>query len=70
MPEATARRAALTMAIEVLPLSCAYLNRRLLICVQCFSALPVHTQKLVQHLRADGRTPAAGAALRAQSSTA
>ena len=50
LPEATARRAARTMAIEALPLSDADLNRRLLICVQRFSALPAHTQHLVEHL--------------------
>jgi hypothetical protein len=32
----------------VLPLSDAYLNLRLLICVRRFSALPVHTQGLVE----------------------
>jgi DNA-binding transcriptional LysR family regulator len=51
LPEATARRAAHSMAIEVLPLSDAYLVRRLLICVQQFSALPPHTQLLVEQLR-------------------
>jgi DNA-binding transcriptional LysR family regulator len=51
LPEATARRAARTMAIEVLPLSDAHLNRRLLICVQRLSALPAHAQRLVEHLR-------------------
>jgi DNA-binding transcriptional LysR family regulator len=45
LPEATARRAARTMAIEVLPLSDAYLNRRLRICVQRPSALPAHAQR-------------------------
>jgi DNA-binding transcriptional LysR family regulator len=62
LPEATARRAARTMAIEVLPLSDAYLKRRLLICVRRFSELPVHTQGLVEQLRADRRPPVTGAA--------
>lgn len=50
LPEATARRAALTMAIEVFPLSDAYLVRRLLICVKRFSGLPPDTQALVEQL--------------------
>jgi DNA-binding transcriptional LysR family regulator len=51
MPEATARRGARTMAIEVLPLSDPSLARRVLICVHRFSALPTVTQSLVEHLR-------------------
>jgi molybdate transport repressor ModE-like protein len=50
MPQATAQRGARTMAIEVLPLSDAYLVRQLWICVRRFSALPLHTQSLVEHL--------------------
>jgi DNA-binding transcriptional LysR family regulator len=51
MPEATAQRGARTMAIEVLPLADAYLARRLLICVPRSSALPLHTQALVEQLQ-------------------
>jgi DNA-binding transcriptional LysR family regulator len=57
LPEATARRGARTMAIEVLPLSDPYLVRRLLICVQRFSALPTETQSLVEHLRGAEQAP-------------
>jgi DNA-binding transcriptional LysR family regulator len=60
LPEATARRAARSMDIEVLPLSDAYLARRLLICVQRFSALPPDTQALVEQLRNAYLAPAAG----------
>jgi DNA-binding transcriptional LysR family regulator len=51
LPEATARRAARSMAIEVLPLSDAVLMRRLLICVRHLRSLPAHAQQLVEHLR-------------------
>ncbi len=57
LPEATARRGARTMAIEVLPLSDPYLVRRLLICVQRFSTLPPETQSLVEHLRGAEHAP-------------
>jgi DNA-binding transcriptional LysR family regulator len=60
LPEATARRGARSMAIEVLPLSDAYLARRLLLCVQRLSALPPDTQTLVEQLRDAYRVPAAG----------
>jgi DNA-binding transcriptional LysR family regulator len=51
LPEATARRGARGMAIDVLPLSDAFLMRRLLICVRRLSAQPVHVQRLVAQLR-------------------
>jgi DNA-binding transcriptional LysR family regulator len=60
LPEATARRGARSMAIEVLPLSDAYLMLRLLVCVQRLSALPPDTQALVEQLRHAYRAPAAG----------
>ncbi len=50
MPEATARRAASALAIEVLPLSDPYLVRPLLISVRRYAALPPHTQALVDLL--------------------
>jgi DNA-binding transcriptional LysR family regulator len=53
LPEATARRAARTMAIEVLPLSDPYLVRRLLVCARSFGALPPDSQRLVQMLLAE-----------------
>ena len=51
LPEATARRGAQSMAIDVLPLSDPYLIRLLLICMRSFSALPPLTRRLVEHLR-------------------
>ncbi len=59
LPEAIARRAARSMAIAVLPLSDAYLVRRLLICVQRLSTLPPDAQILVAQLRDAYRAPAA-----------
>ena len=59
LPETAARRGALTMAIDVLPLSDVFLIRKLLICVRRFSELPPYTQSLVEHLRAAHRTPEA-----------
>jgi DNA-binding transcriptional LysR family regulator len=60
LPEATAQRGARAMAIAVLPLSDPYLGRRLLICVQRFSALPPYTQRLIEQLRAEYRASLAG----------
>lgn len=60
MPEATALRGARSMAIDVLPLSDPYLARQLLICVRSFSALPPHTQSLVEHLRTEYRASLTG----------
>ena len=51
MPEATARRGAMTWAVDVLPLSDPYLVRPLLICVRQLDALPPATQALVDRLR-------------------
>jgi DNA-binding transcriptional LysR family regulator len=70
LPEATARRGARSMAIEVLPLSDAYLMRRLLVCVQRLSALPPDTQALVEQLRHAYRAPAAGGGAAGQPGTA
>jgi DNA-binding transcriptional LysR family regulator len=50
LPEATARRAARIMAIEVLPLSDPYLVRRLLVCTRRFSELSPDARRLVQML--------------------
>ena len=61
LPEATARRGARSMAIEVLPLSDDYLARRLLVCVRRLRALPADAQALVQQLREADQTPSAGA---------
>lgn len=64
MPEATAQRGARSMAIEVLPLSDAYLVRRLPICVQRLRALPAETQSLIEQLRHAYLAPAGGTDLR------
>jgi DNA-binding transcriptional LysR family regulator len=50
LPEATARRAAKTMAITVLPLSDPYLVRGLLICAKRFSSLSNEARDLVNML--------------------
>lgn len=70
LPEATARRGARTMAIEVLPLSDPYLIRQLLICVQRFGALPPYTQSLVEHLCTAYRASLEGDGERDQPGTA
>ena len=54
VPETTARRVARTMAIAVVPLTDAWAERELTICVRSLEALPIYAQQLVQHLRADG----------------
>ena len=59
LPEATAHRAARSMAIEVLPLSDPYLVRRLLVCVRRLSELPQYAQRLV-HLLREGDSPPPG----------
>ncbi len=60
LPQATAQRGARTMAIEVLPLSDAYLVRQLLICVRRLNTLAPHTQRLVAHLRGAYRAVSPG----------
>jgi molybdate transport repressor ModE-like protein len=50
LPEATARRAARTLSIEVLPLSDAYLVKQLLVCARRFSELSVDGKNLIQML--------------------
>jgi DNA-binding transcriptional LysR family regulator len=53
VPEAAARRHASSMAIEVLQVSEAALDQRALkLCFRAFNALPLHTQRFVEHLRA------------------
>jgi DNA-binding transcriptional LysR family regulator len=51
LPDSAARRGALTMAGEVLPLSDPVLNRELLLCVRKLQSLPEPTKALVQQLR-------------------
>jgi DNA-binding transcriptional LysR family regulator len=54
VPETTARRLAGTMAIAVVPLTDAWAERELTICVRSLEALPAYARKLVQHLRGAG----------------
>jgi molybdate transport repressor ModE-like protein len=50
VPEAAARRCRRGMAIRALPLTDAWADRRLVICVRRLDALPQHARRLVEHL--------------------
>jgi DNA-binding transcriptional LysR family regulator len=52
VPETTARRAAKTMAIAIVPLTDAWAVRDLTICVRNMKELPLYARQLVEHLRA------------------
>ncbi len=52
VPETTAQRAALTMAIKAVTLDDAWAPRDLTICIRDYDALPPFAQQLVDHLRA------------------
>jgi DNA-binding transcriptional LysR family regulator len=52
VPETAARRCRRAMAISLVPLSDPWAVRRLTLCIRRFDALPVHAQRLVEHLRA------------------
>src|SRR5581483_10533534 len=52
VPETTARRAARTMAIAIVPLADAWAVRDLTICVRDVNELPLYARQLVEHLRA------------------
>jgi DNA-binding transcriptional LysR family regulator len=52
VPETTARRASLTMAIQIVPLSDSWAPRELTICIRDYEALAPYAQQLVDHLRA------------------
>jgi DNA-binding transcriptional LysR family regulator len=60
MPEATAQRFARTRAIDFIPLSDAFLVRKLLIAVRDLDALPAYTQELVRWLLVPVTGQAAG----------
>ena len=61
VPETTARRAAKTMAIAIVPLTDAWAVRELTICVRDIDDLPLYARQLVEHLRApDVRSGDAG----------
>jgi DNA-binding transcriptional LysR family regulator len=53
VPETTARRAAPTLAISVIPLADPWAVRELTICVRSLDGLPSYARELVAHLRAD-----------------
>ena len=53
VPETTARRAAPTLAINIIPLADPWAVRELTICVRALEALPTYARELVAHLRAD-----------------
>jgi DNA-binding transcriptional LysR family regulator len=50
VPEATARTAAQTLAIETVPITDEWAVRELRLCVRSLAALPAHTRMLVDHL--------------------
>jgi len=54
VPETTARRAAKTMSIAVVPLTDAWAVRDLTICTRSMKELPLYARQLVEHLRANG----------------
>ena len=55
LPATAARRYQRSTAIRIIPLVDTWAPRRLTICVRSFAALPVHGQKLVEHLRAQAQ---------------
>jgi len=50
VPETTARRRRLTMALGALQLIDKWATRQLIVCVRRLDALPLHARRLVQHL--------------------
>ena len=54
VPETTARRVAKTMAIAVVPLTDAWAERELTICIRSLTELPLYARQLVEHLRTQG----------------
>ena len=53
VPETTARRAAMTLAISTVALADPWAVRELTICVRALDTLPAYARELVAHLRAD-----------------
>jgi len=51
VPETTARRAAKTMAIAIVPLTDSWAVRDLTICIRSMKELPLFARQLVEHLR-------------------
>ena len=57
LPETAARRSQESMAIRIIPLSDTWTLRHLSICVRSMKSLPVHAQRLVEHLRQSTAAP-------------
>ena len=55
VPETTARRAAQTMTIAIVPLADSWAVRDLTICVRDMNELPLYARELVEHLRGSGQ---------------
>ena len=55
VPESAALRCLKSMALDMLPLTDKWALRRLIICVRRFADLPVHAQRLIEHLTASAR---------------
>lgn len=51
VPDTTARRAAKTLAINVVPLADPWAVRELTICIRSFDELPAYARQLVDHMR-------------------
>ncbi len=60
VPQTTAHRVAKTMAIAIVPLTDLWAVRELTICIRRMEELPLYARQLVEHLRAQDRSPAAG----------
>jgi len=52
LPDIAAQRCRRTMAIRIVPLTDSWALRHLSICVRSFKSLPIHAQRLVEHLSA------------------
>jgi DNA-binding transcriptional LysR family regulator len=52
VPQTTAERVAKTMAIAIVPLTDAWAERELTICIRNMKELPLYARQLVEHLRA------------------
>ena len=58
VPETTARRAAKTMALAIVPLDEPWAARDLTICVRALKELPPFARELVEHLGRSAEPPA------------
>ena len=56
VPQTTAHRVAKAMAIAVVPLTDAWAERELTICIRKMEELPLYARQLVEHLRAQDRS--------------